>query len=104
VGELLRLYRRPYRRRDRAYVSRAAPPLQREATEREHAEQGAEEGQPHPQGGRAGLEPGGCEGNHETNDRRREPYRQEDAREPGHAKASVEDRKSTRLNSSHVAL
>src|SRR4029077_21242742 len=89
-GKSGRLNCRAYRRRDRVHVPRAAPPLQRESAEREHAEQGAEEREAYAHRRRAWLEPGRYEGDDETDARRGEPHGEEDAREPRHAKASVE--------------
>src|SRR5690242_4369889 len=90
-GKLVRLHRRSYRRRDRAHVSGAAPPLERKPAEREHSEQAAEQRQSHARGGRAGLEPCGDEGDDEAHDRRCEPDGKEEPGEPRHLKAPVED-------------
>src|SRR5213083_1705086 len=94
---LVRLYGRADRLRHRVYISRPTPPLEREATERHDGEQTAQQREGDSEGGGLRLELGGDERDHETNDRRSEPDRQQGPGEQGHPEATVQHRLAVAL-------
>src|SRR5439155_1231930 len=85
------------RLRSRVYISRPTPPLEREAAERQDAEQTAQQCEPDSEGRGLRLELGGDERDHQTDDRRREPDRQQGAGEQGHPEATVQHRVAVAL-------
>src|SRR5216117_2147529 len=78
---LVRLHGCADRLRHRVYISRPTPPLEREAAERQDGEQTAQQ----------------CERDYQTDDRRREPDRQQGAGEQGHPEATVQHRVAVAL-------
>src|SRR5438046_10344253 len=94
---LVRLYGRADRLRHRVYISRPTPPLEREATERHDGEETAQQCEGDSESGGLRLELGGHERDHETNDRRREPDRQQGPGEQRHPEATVQHRLAVAL-------
>src|SRR5256884_3240632 len=94
---LVRLHGCADRLRPRVYISRPTPPLEREATERHEGEQAAQQYEGDSESGGLRLELGGDERDHETNNRRREPDRQQGAGEQRHPESTVQHRVAVAL-------
>src|SRR3989449_3659433 len=94
---LVRLHGCADRLRHRVYIPRPTPPLEREAAERHDGEQTAQQYEGDSESGGLRLELGGDERDHETNNRRREPDRQQGAGEQRHPESTVQHRVAVAL-------
>src|SRR5947208_16269365 len=87
--DLVRLDGCADRLRDRVHVSWPTPPLERETAERQRRQEAAEQREGDPERGRLWLELRRGERDHEADDRRREPDREQGAGEHRHPDAAV---------------
>src|SRR5204863_2919228 len=94
---LVRLHGCADRLRHRVYISWSTPTLERETAERQDGEQTAQQCEGDSESGGLPLELGGHEGDHQTDDRRREPDRQQGPGEYRHPEATVQHRLAVAL-------